>query len=197
MEKLRGAASKPYIEPSRGDLKHVAATRLVSLARSGAKGIAIMNAKKETAYMFVDALLALHEVCPEADIRYLANLEERGLPKVRRDAARMRDELAARGLPYQPVGALDEYGAMGDRFGEAILDRAPAFALLLGVPHAVPSEYTKGVECFSVTNGPRQVEPLRELGHRHVMVEIDLHPRTLGIDHIIESEFGAVVRSLR
>ncbi|MDD2788871.1 MAG: Ni-sirohydrochlorin a,c-diamide reductive cyclase catalytic subunit, partial [Methanoculleus sp.] len=44
---------------------------------------------------------------------------------------------------------------------------------------------------------PRQVEPLREIGHRHVMVEIDLHPKTLGVRDIVESEFGAVLRSMR
>ena len=39
VERLRGAACKPYIEPSRGDLKHMAAQRLAgTCARSGAKG---------------------------------------------------------------------------------------------------------------------------------------------------------------
>jgi Ni-sirohydrochlorin a,c-diamide reductive cyclase subunit CfbD len=196
VERLRGAASKPYIEPSRGDLKHLAATRLVGLARSGAKGVAVMNAKKETAYMFADILLALHETCPGADVRYIVNLEDRGLPKIRLDAKRIRDELSQRGLPFELLGALDEYGALGDRIGEVIRETKPAFALLVGVPHAIPAEYTTGVECFSVTNGPRQVAPLKELGHSHVLVEIDLHPRTLGIDHIIGSETGAVIRSI-
>ena len=46
-----------------------------------------------------------------------------------------------------------------------------------------------------------EIEASRRVASRlgvveHVVVEIDLHPRTLGIDHIIESEFGAVVRSL-
>jgi hypothetical protein len=59
VERLRGAAAKPYIEPSRGDLKHVAAARLLSLAREGKKGIAVLNAKKETAYMFADIPVAL------------------------------------------------------------------------------------------------------------------------------------------
>ena len=56
-ERARGAACKTYISPSRGDLKHVAATELLSLARSGKRGLAIMNAKKETAYMFADELI--------------------------------------------------------------------------------------------------------------------------------------------
>ena len=72
----------------------------------------------------------------------------------------------------------------------------PDFALIAGVPMRFPPEYTNGIECFSITNGPRQVEPLREIGHQHVIVEVDLHPKTLGVRHIVESEFGAVLRSI-
>ena len=196
VEKLRGAASQAYIEPSRGDLKHIAAERLLELAKSGAKGVAVLNAKKETAYMFADELLALHDVCPGADVTYIANLDERGLPKVRRDAVRIFTGMAERGVKPELVGALDEYGANGDALGRRIREIAPVFALLAGVPHAIPPEYTDGIECFSVTNGPRQVAPLRAIGHRHVMVEIDLHPKTIGVTKIVESEFGAVLRSL-
>jgi putative methanogenesis marker 13 metalloprotein len=196
VEHLRGAASRPYIEPERGDLKHVAAARLLELARSGAPGIAIMNAKKETAYMFADVLAALHAAVPSASVRYLANLEERGLPKVRADAQRIREGLEAGGVPVEACGALDEYGALGDRLGAAIRDSGASWAVLAGVPHAIPALYTDGIEVFSITNGPRQVAPLRELGHAHVMVEVDLHPKTLGVRSIVESEFGAVLRSL-
>lgn len=197
VERLRGAASRTYIEPSRGDLKHVAARRLVELADSGATGVAVMNAKKETAYMFADELVALHEVCPDAAVTYLANLEDRGLPKVRDDAARILAGMREMGVDLELLGALDEYGANGPAIGERIRELDPDFALLVGVPHAVPPEYTRGIEVFSITNGPRQVEPLREMGHRHVMVEIDLHPKTLGVREIVESEFGAVLRSMR
>jgi len=196
VERLRGAACRDYIEPSRGDLKHVAAERLLELARSGAKGVAVLNAKKETAYMFADVLCALYVVCPDARIAYLANLEERGLPKVRADAAAIREGMQARGVPIELLGALDEYGANGSAIGERLREEAPAFAVLVGVPHAVPPEFTNGIECFSVTNGPRQVEPLRMIGHQHVVVEVDLHPKTLGVRRIVESEFGAVIRSL-
>jgi Ni-sirohydrochlorin a,c-diamide reductive cyclase subunit CfbD len=196
VERLRGAASKSYIEPSRGDLKHKAAESLIGLAKSGKRGIAILNAKKETAYMFADELIALHDACPEADITYIANLDQRGLPKTRLDAEIILGEMTAKGVTPELVGALDEYGANGDALGKWIRKIAPAFALVAGVPHAIPEEYTKGVECFSITNGPRQVAPLHDLGHEHVMVEIDLHPKTLGVRNIVESEFGAVLRSL-
>ncbi|HUK39158.1 MAG TPA: Ni-sirohydrochlorin a,c-diamide reductive cyclase catalytic subunit, partial [Methanomicrobiales archaeon] len=133
VEHLRGAAIRDYIEPSRGDLKHVAAKRLLELARSGAHGMAVMNAKKETAYMFADELLALHDACPDAPVTYLANLEDRGLPKVREDARLIREGLAERGLGPDILGllgALDEYGANGEAIGERITAERPAFLLL-------------------------------------------------------------------
>ncbi len=197
VERLRGAACRPYIEPSRGDHKHIAAERLVTVAKSGKSGVAVMNAKKETAYMFADELLALHETCPDAGITYIANLEERGLPKVRADARRILNEMKNRGLSPELIGALDEYGANGDALGARIQELKPDFALIAGVPHAIPALYTAGIECFSITNGPRQVEPLREMGHQHVVVEIDLHPKTLGVRSIVESEFGSVLRSMK
>ena len=155
-----------------------------------------MNAKKETAYMFADELLALHDAAPDADIIYSVNLDARGLPKVQKDADRIRDELTSRGLSFISQGALDEYGANGDMLGRWIQEMKPDFALIVGVPHAIAPEYLAGIECFSVTNGPRQVGPLKDQGHQHVMVEVDLHPRTLGVTSIVESEFGAVLRSL-
>jgi hypothetical protein len=105
--------------------------------------------------------------------------------------------MTSRGLKIELIGALDEYGANGDILGKRLCELSPSFALITGVPHAIPMEYTAGIECFSITNGPRQVEPLKDLGHQHVIVEIDLHPKTLGVRDIVESEFGAVLRSLR
>lgn len=195
-ERARGAACKTYISPSRGDLKHVAATELLSLARSGKRGLAIMNAKKETAYMFADELLALHDTVPDADITYVANLEGRGLPKVRGDAAAILAEMRGRGVDPVLCGALDEYGENGSAITEIIAKAHPDFVLLVGVPHAVIPEALQGITVFSVTNGPRQVAPLKEQGHAYVMVEIDLHPKTLGVHEIVESEFGAVLRSV-
>lgn len=65
------------------------------------------------------------------------------------------------------------------------------------MPHAIPPEYLEGIEVFSITNGPRQVEPLKEFGHDHVVVEVDLHPKTLGVKEIVRSESGDVMRSMK
>ena len=32
--------------------------------------------------------------------------------------------------------------------------------------------------------------------HEYVLVEIDLHPKTLGVSEIVESEFGATLREV-
>ena len=147
--------------------------------------------------MFADELIALHDACPSADITYISNLEQRGLPKVRSDAERILGEMTERGVVVECLGALDEYGANGDALGSRMMEINPSFAVIAGVPHAIPPDYTQGIECFSITNGPRQVAPLKTIGHRHVIVEVDLHPKTLGVRSIVESEFGAVLRSLR
>ena len=172
------------------------AGKLLERVRAGERGIAILNAKKETAYMFADALLALHEVAPDADISYIANLEERGPPESTKGRRTYQGCLLKGPGSRELVGALDEYGANGDALGKRLLEESPDFALIVGVPHAIPPECTKDICCFSITNGPRQVAPLKEIGHQFVVVEIDLHPKTLGVRDVIESEFGAVLRSI-
>jgi len=196
VERLRGAAYKPYIQPSRGDLKHTVAERLLTCIDEGKQGAVILNAKKETAFMFADLMLAIHEKRPDAAVTYLANLEGRGLPKVRNDARDILSGLREGGVDPLLLGALDEYGANGDAIGKYLDEHSFDFVVLSGVPHAVPPQYTEGKEIFSITNGPRQVEPLKHIGHQHVVVEVDLHPKTLGVQEIVESEFGAILRSM-
>jgi putative methanogenesis marker 13 metalloprotein len=195
VERERGAAAKSYIAPSRGDLKHIAAVALLEKIDSGGKGMCIMNAKKETAYMFIDPLLAVHELRPDAEIGYYANLGNKGLLRVARMAHGIDAECKERGLSLTHIGSLDEYGVLGDDIGVLIEKEKPDYLLVSGVPHAIPEKYITPF-CVSITNGPRQYEPLKEQGHDYVVVEIDLHPHVLGVHSIQESEFGAVLRSL-
>ena len=114
--------------------------------RTGEKGVAIMNAKKETAYMFADELLALHDYLPWMQISPIfANLEPRGLPKVREDAARISDGDEGPGSGPELLGALDEYGANGEALGQTDRGTVPHdFALIVGVPHAIPRAIYRG-----------------------------------------------------
>ncbi len=196
VEKLHGAASSEYLAPERGDIKYEAASRLLQLIREGKRGLNILNAKKETAYMFGDVTSAVHEIAG-GQVDTLANLDENvGLPKVRRDASNIARDLRERGLNFDLIGGLDEYPVAGEAVARRAEKGGYDFAVISGVPHAIPASALKGLEVFSVTNGPRQVRPLRDLGHQHVVVELDLHPKTMGVTSLVESEFGATLRAL-
>ncbi|VVB92932.1 Nitrogenase component 1 type Oxidoreductase [uncultured archaeon] len=204
VEKRHGAASKEYLEPNRGDLKFKVAGRLLELLKQGKKGLNILNAKKETAFMFADINLAVAETAEKLgcgpNIINMANLDDNvGLPKNRRNAREIKDELKQRGMElHHIIGGLDEYPVAGNTASRIISENYPDydFAVITGVPHALPIDNIKNMELFSITNGPRQVVPLKDMGHKHVVVEIDLHPKTLGVNHIVESEFGATLREM-
>ncbi|MCD1295976.1 Ni-sirohydrochlorin a,c-diamide reductive cyclase catalytic subunit [Methanocella sp. CWC-04] len=203
LEKKFGAASKDYIEPSRGDLKYKVCGRLLELMGQGKKGISVLNAKKETAYMFADVNLAVSQAAkalgaPEPVT--IANLDPNiGLPRIRRYASTITSQMADKGVGIDAItGGLDEYSITGERAADIIKEKYGDhdYVVLSGVPHAIPYDAIKGMEIFSITNGPRQVEPIRNIGHQHVTVEIDLHPKTLGVTGMVESEFGATLRSM-
>jgi putative methanogenesis marker 13 metalloprotein len=204
VEIRHGAASKGYLEPSRGDIKYKAAERLLDVIQSGKKILGILNAKKETAYMFADELIALYETAKlfgmEKNIIIFMNTDlELGLPRVREHAVNVMKAFETQNIPvHEIIGGLDEYAITGDKVKELILAKYSdcEAALIAGVPHALLMESFENMELFSVTNGPRQVLPLREMGHHHVMVEIDLHPQTLGVSDIVASEFGDTLRSV-
>jgi len=204
VEKRFGAASKEYLAPSRGDLKYKVAGRVVELIKEDKKGLVIMNAKKETGYMFADITLAVNEVAAslgkKENLINMANIDpELGLPRVRQHAENIMRDFQAHGVEiHEIIGGMDEYPISGEKVSELIKDKYSDydFAIITGVPHAVPMENIRQMELISVTNGPRQVLPLKEMGHDHVLVEIDLHPKTLGISQIIESEFGATLREV-
>ena len=58
--------------------------------------------------------------------------------------------------------------------------------------------YIEDINCESVaiTDGPRLVEPLRDLGYTYVVAELDAHSKTLGTRNIVDSDFGMMIRSV-
>jgi putative methanogenesis marker 13 metalloprotein len=203
LEKRAGAASMDYIEPSRGDLKYKAAARLIELMKQGKRGVSVLNAKKETAYMFADVHMAVAEAARELGAPtpvLIANIDRGvGLPRIRRYADTITDTFTKEGMKVDHLtGGLDEYPTAGDKAAAIIKERYPDYdyAVISGLPHGIPPEALKGMEIFSSTNGPRTVAPLKKQGHQHVMVEIDLHPKTLGVNRVVPSEFGETLRSM-
>ena len=67
--------------------------------------------------------------------------------------------------------------------------------IILGVPHAVDVTKVPG-KTIAVTDGPRLVEPLRQMGFDYVVTELDAHSKTLGAKSIVESEFAQTIRGL-
>lgn len=204
VEKRHGAASKEYLEPSRGDTKYTVAKRIIELLEQGKKGITILNAKKETGYMFADINAAVNQAASMlqsgSELINMANLDDTlGLDRVRAHARNIAGDLQDMGVTVHEItGGLDEYPVVNDTVNRLIKEKYNDFdfAVITGVPHAISMDNLQGMEIFSVTNGPRQVLPLKEMGHDHVIVEIDLHPKTLGVSHIVESEFGATLREI-
>ncbi|WNY26532.1 Ni-sirohydrochlorin a,c-diamide reductive cyclase catalytic subunit [Methanolapillus ohkumae] len=204
VELRSGAASRGYLEPSRGDLKYKVAEHLLDLLKSGKKVMGILNAKKETAYMFADELLALWETAQllgvSDNVVLFSNTDTNlGLPRVREHAKNIMSEFQKRGVViHEIIGGLDEYAVTGGIVAALIHEKYPDFdaVLISGVPHALFMEPFAGMEIISITNGPRQVAPMKEMGHDYVVVEIDLHPKTLGISAIVPSEFGDTLRSI-
>ncbi|WP_094226903.1 Ni-sirohydrochlorin a,c-diamide reductive cyclase catalytic subunit [Methanolobus psychrotolerans] len=204
VEKRHGAASREYLAPSRGDLKYKVAEKIINHLKDGKRCLTIMNAKKETGYMFADITVAINEMAVhlgvEGNVINMANVDDNvGLPRVRHHATCIMNDFREKGVTiHENIGGMDEYPITGEKVSELIAEKYSDFdfAVITGVPHAIPMDNLFGMEVISVTNGPRQVLPLKEMGHENVIVEIDLHPKTLGVNHIVESEFGATMREV-
>ena len=64
--------------------------------------------------------------------------------------------------------------------------------VVFGVPHALCIEDIN-CESVAITDGPRLVEPLRDLGYTYVVAELDAHSKTLGTRNIVDSDFGMMM----
>ncbi len=154
--------------------------------------------------MFADINAAVNQAASMlrsgSELINMANLDDTlGLDRVRAHARNIAGDLQDMGVTvHEIIGGLDEYPVVDDMVGRLIKEKYNDFdfVVITGVPHAISMDNLQGMEIFSVTNGPRQVLPLKEMGHDHVIVEIDLHPKTLGVSHIVESEFGATLREI-
>ncbi|HIH62601.1 MAG TPA: Ni-sirohydrochlorin a,c-diamide reductive cyclase catalytic subunit, partial [Methanobacteriales archaeon] len=106
----------------------------------------------------------------------------------------IKSELEINGIKIDYLtGGLDEYPITGERVGEILKEENVEFAVISGVPHAVPIEELD-VKSVAVTDGPRLVKPLKELGYDYVVAELDAHAKTLGVDKIVQSDFGKSIR---
>ena len=197
-EKTRGMAQGGYIKPSYGDNKVQVARTLLESFERGDKIAIVLNAKKETSYLFSDILkVPFGEVYPDNKPLIIANLDENvGLSRIRQHAVNIMKELSDDGVTIDEVtGGLDEYPVTGEEAARIINEGNFDMVVVAGVPHALPVEEIEA-ETIAVTDGPRLVEPLKKLGYSYVVTELDAHSKTLGTDHIVPSDFGEILRGL-
>ena len=207
VEKTRGMAQGKYIKPNFGESKEKVAKIIVKAIQEGKKVAFVLNAKKETSYLFADILNCdfsrlfddsnINSNKDIENLHFIANLDENiGLPRIRQHAVNITKELNETGIDIECItGGLDEYPITPRKAEEYLMEIKPDLVIVAGVPHAL---YVEELDCetIAVTDGPRLVQPLNELGYSHVITELDAHSKTLGVDEIVDSDFGMMIRSV-
>lgn len=194
VEKTRGMAQGRYIKPNFGDSKERVAKVVVQAIKEGKNVAFVHNAKKETAYLFADIInFDYTEINQDNKPIVVANLDENiGLERIRGHVRNIKEELPM-DIDFI-TGGLDEYPVTADVAAKYLKDKDLDLIVVFGVPHAFPIEEFD-IESVAVTDGPRLVEPLKDLGYTHVVAELDAHSKTLGTDKIVFSDFGEMIRS--
>lgn len=198
IEKTRGMAQGKYIKPSYGDLKEKVGKILLSHIERGDKVALVLNAKKETSYLFSDLLkIPFKNFKPDNPPVIIGNLDDQiGLPLIRQHATNIKEELEKKGIRLNHItGGLDEYPLTGEKAAEILKDEEFDLVVVSGVPHAITLKSIPGIS-IAVTDGPRLVEPLKSYGYDYVVTELDAHSKTLGTSKIVQSDFGLVLREL-
>ncbi|RBQ24159.1 Light-independent protochlorophyllide reductase subunit B [Candidatus Methanobinarius endosymbioticus] len=200
VEKTRGMGKGEYIKPNFGDKKEEIAKIILEALKNGEKVGFILNAKKETSYLFADVLnIDFNTINPDNIPTIIANLDENiGLPRIRAHVKNIKEDLEENGIVIDYItGGLDEY-PVTPRKAEKILKNGKFDLIIVaGVPHALKIEnLPETTETIAVTDGPRLVEPLKQLGYDHVVAELDAHSKTLGTNQIVDSDFGMMIRTV-
>ncbi|MCL2115548.1 MAG: Ni-sirohydrochlorin a,c-diamide reductive cyclase catalytic subunit [Methanobrevibacter sp.] len=204
IEKTRGMAQGDYIKPNFGDSKEKIAKLIIEKIKEGKNVAFVLNAKKETAYLFSDVLNVDYSSIlnnPSSDNKsnkpmIIANLDENiGLPRIRDHAKNIKKCLSSENIAIDYItGGLDEYPVSPRKCEEFLKNKDVDLVIVAGVPHALKIE-DLDVESIAITDGPRLVEPLRNLGYNHVVAELDAHSKTLGTEKIVDSDFGVMLRT--
>jgi len=197
IEKTRGMAQGKYIKPNFGDSKEKIAKIIIQAIKDDKKVAFLLNSKKETSYLFADILNFDYKLInPNNKPIILANLDDNiGLSRIKKHANNIKNELNDKGVVIDYItGGLDEYPTSALKGEEYLKNHSVDLIVVCGVPHAFHIE-DFDVESIAVTDGPRLVEPLRNLDYDHVVAEVDAHSKTLGTDSIVDSDFGLMIRS--
>ncbi len=196
LERTRGTARSEYIGNSPGDSPDNVARMILRTLEDGGEIACVLNAKKETAFVYADIFLALAEAhkVKGGEVKFIANLDQNiGLPRIRSYCKELLKELDSRGIQLDGItGGLDEYPIAGERAKEFLMRTPPDLAILSGIPHAIPVEGK--VKTVAVSSGARATSNLKSLGYDYVVNERHAHSASLGGMRIRRSILGERVR---
>ncbi len=198
LERTRGTARAEYIPGSPGDDPAAVGSLILRTLEGGGEVACVLNAKKETAFLYADLFLALADAGfgKSGSVHFVANLDPKiGLPRIRSYSEKILQELSARGIEVEVItGGLDEYPISGERAREVLFDIRPDLAIISGIPHAVAVEGK--LRTVAVSAGRRAASNLKSLGYDYVVNEEGAHSASLGNRRICKSILGESIRGL-
>lgn len=203
VEKARGMAKNKYLKPSYDDdlEKFIEILKDAKNKIKNGKNVKIacvLNAKKETAYLFSNPLL---EINKHFECLNIANLDENiGFDKVRNDAKNIVNEFNENGFKIDFItGGLDEYPVTGENALNYLKEINPDIVIVSGVPHALLIEILKEINpeviTVGISDGPRLYHPIKEV-YDYAIIELDAHAKVLGKNSIVKSRFGEILSFL-
>jgi putative methanogenesis marker 13 metalloprotein len=197
LEKIRGTARLEYIPNSPGDNPKAVAREIIKSLRNHEEVVCVLNAKKETAFLFADIMLALAEAQERLGgrVMFVANLDPNvGLPRIRSYSKTILEELSAKGVHVDVItGGLDEYPVTGEKAKDVVLSSSAKLVVIAGIPHAVAVEGK--LKTIAITSGSRATSNLKSLGYDYVVNEPGAHRVSLGREkHIRKSILGRAIR---
>jgi putative methanogenesis marker 13 metalloprotein len=196
IEKERGLTSREYLEPHPGATKLAVGLEIVNVLRRGGKVAVALNAKKETAYGFADAMRAVQFARDRVggEIVHIGNLDPNvGLPRIRRYAANILRDLHEAGVTPTMTGGLDEYPVAGEKASQALSASKADLRIVAGLPHAVPGLRKEDV---LVTDQPRELRNYIDQGFSRSVGEVNTHADVMSTDKVLYSELGNTIREI-
>jgi len=196
LERNNGMAGKDYLSPTRGPTKMGVAKKIIDTMRNGGKVTAVVIAKKELIYRFADIFVVLDEVkkAVGGKTRFIANLDrDIGLPRIRRYADDVLNELGSKQIPVEIVGGLDEYAVIGQRLKDKVESEPTDLLIVVGIAHSYP-DIPK--DAILITDQPRQLANYLKSGYENSVGEISSHSMVMSARNIIALETADTIREM-
>ena len=169
---------------------------IIDTMKKGGTVTAAVIAKKELIYRFADIYVVLDEVRKTVGgkTRFIGNIDrEIGLPRIRRYADDVLNELESKGIKVDIVGGLDEYAVIGQRMKEKVEAEPTDLLIVVGIAHSYP-DIPK--DAILITDQPRQLANYLKSGYANSVGEIASHSMVMSARNIIALETSDTIREM-